>query len=158
MVSYTTVTVSSAVGPWSVEGSDDGVSRVWMPHECPPPTSVAPHRRVATAAHQLQEYFDGTRTTFDVTLVEPPGTDFQRAVWRALCSLPYGHVVTYANVAALVGRPRAARAVGNANHANPCPVFVPCHRVVARHGLGGYGGGDHVKRFLLDLESAAYDG
>lgn len=155
---HTSVTVRSAVGPWTVEGCDDGVARVWMPHEGARPASVVAHRRVSAAARQLEEYFDGIRTTFHLRLIETPATDFQRAVWRALLSLPYGRVVTYSYVAGLVGRPRAARAVGNANHANPWPVFVPCHRVVARHGLGGYGGGDDVKRFLLELEAAAHSG
>jgi methylated-DNA-[protein]-cysteine S-methyltransferase len=67
-------------------------------------------------------------------------------------AIPFGQVATYADVAAAVGRPRAARAVGNANHANPWPIIIPCHRVVAATGLGGYGGGIEVKEFLLDLE------
>jgi epoxyqueuosine reductase len=109
---------------------------------------------VALAARQLDEYFAGSRTDFDVSLAETSATAFQHDVWRVLRSLPYGSVATYRRVAELAGRPRAARAVGNANHANPWPVIVPCHRVVASHGLGGYGGGEDVKRYLLALEGA----
>ena len=145
-------TLSSPVGPWTVEGSDDAVTRVFMPGERAP----APTRRVgaavADAARQLDEYLRGRRRDFAVNLADAPATDFQREVWHALSTLPFGTVATYAEVASLVGRPRAARAVGNANHANPWPGFIPCHRVVASTGLGGYGGGPVVKRFLLRLE------
>jgi methylated-DNA-[protein]-cysteine S-methyltransferase len=145
-------TVGSRVGRWTVEGSELGVQRVYMPHEGTPHVTSAPCVGVSRAARQLEEYFEGSRIDFDVTLAATSATAFQRDVWRALQSLPFGSVATYAEVARLVGRPRAARAVGNANHANPWPVFVPCHRVVASHGLGGYGGGPDVKRFLLALE------
>jgi methylated-DNA-[protein]-cysteine S-methyltransferase len=146
------VTVGSRVGSWTVEGSELGVQRVYMPHERMPHATSAHCVSVSRAASQLKEYFEGSRIGFDVTLADTSATAFQRDVWRVLQSLPYGSVATYAEVAKLVGRPRAARAVGNANHANPWPVFVPCHRVVASHGLGGYGGGPDLKRFLLALE------
>ena len=146
--------VSSPVGPWTVEGTVAGVTQVYMPHEVAPRASSTPSEPVARAAGQLEEYFAGRRRTFDVTLDDTPSTPFQQQVWRVLRELPYGSVATYARVAELAGRPRAARAVGNANHANPWPVIVPCHRVVARNGLGGYGGGEDVKRFLLRLEGA----
>lgn len=94
----------------------------------------------------------GQRRHFDVPLVSVEATDFQRDVWEALVEIPYGEVRTYGDVAISVDRPRASRAVGNANHANPWPIIVPCHRVVSSTGLGGYGGGDEVKRFLLNLE------
>ena len=144
--------VASPVGTWTVVGTDRGITRVLMPHEPSPPASNAASPCVSDAAHQLGEYFRGTRTTFDVVLVDAPATQFQREVWHVLRSLPYGTVATYARVAELARRPRAARAVGNANHANPWPVIVPCHRVVASNGLGGYGGGETVKRFLLEIE------
>ena len=151
------VTVDSRVGPWTLEGSERGVSRVFMPHEFAPADSRRACAMVEDAARQLEEYFRGEREVFDVLLDEPPATQFQRDVWSALRSLPYGATATYAEVAALTGRPRAARAVGNANHANPWPVLLPCHRVVASHGIGGYGGGEHLKRFLLALEGVTYD-
>jgi methylated-DNA-[protein]-cysteine S-methyltransferase len=105
---------------------------------------------------QLEEYFGGTRREFDVHLATERATEFQRDVWNALVEIPFGEVRTYGEVAESVERPRASRAVGNANHANPWPIFVPCHRVVATTGLGGYGGGDDVKRYLLDLEGVHY--
>ena len=108
---------------------------------------------VATAARELEEYFAGTRKTFNVPLASVPSTDFQRDVWAALVEIPYGEVRTYGEVALSVNRPRASRAVGNANHVNPYPILVPCHRVVASTGIGGYGGGgERVKSFLLELE------
>ncbi len=145
-------TVSSALGPWTVEGDQFGVTRIYMPHETPARSSSAQWNCVARAARQLEEYFEGSRTSFEVDFAPTRATPFQRDVWRALQTLPYGCVATYAEVAQLTGRPRAARAVGNANHANPWPVIVPCHRVVASNGLGGYGGGERVKRYLLALE------
>jgi methylated-DNA-[protein]-cysteine S-methyltransferase len=77
-------------------------------------------------------------------------------VWNALSEIPFGEVRTYGDVAAAAGRPTAVRAVGNANHVNPWPIIVPCHRVVAKSGLGGYGGGEEVTRFLLDLEGVHF--
>lgn len=153
----TYATVDSRVGPWTVEGGVGGVTKVFMPHEPCPSTSRAPHGLVEEAARQLEEYLSGERRDFDVTLAEPVATRFQRDVWRVLRSLPYGTVATYGRVAELAGRPRAARAVGNANHANPWPVLVPCHRVVASDSIGGYGGGEDLKRFLLSLEGVTYD-
>ena len=149
--------VKSPVGVWSVVGTDEGVAHVHLPHEELPASRGEAPAPVAAAVQQLKEYFAGSRRTFQVQLSASPATDFQRDVWGALRKIPYGHVRTYGEVADSVGRPRAHRAVGNANHANPWPVVVPCHRVVASGGLGGYGGGDHVKRYLLALEGVHYD-
>ena len=104
------------------------------------------------ASTQVQEYLAGRRRAFDVPLA-PAGTDFQRLVWDELLRIPYGQTRTYGQVAAAIGRPSAARAVGGANNKNPIPLFIPCHRVVASGGqLGGYAFGVDVKRLLLDLE------
>ena len=147
--------VTSAVGTWVVEGDEVAVTRIYMPHEATRASRGAAPAAVASAARQLAEYFAGERTRFEVTLAPVPATAFQREVWDALVAIPYGQVRTYGDVAAAVGRPRAVRAVGNANHVNPWPVLVPCHRVVGAHGLGGYGGGPEVKTFLLALEGVA---
>ena len=144
--------VDSPVGDWGIEGSDRAIGRVYMPDESFRVTAHA-SRVVADAAEQLAHYFNGRLREFRVTLCDLEATDFQREVWRALVDVPYGATRTYAEIAAAVGRPRATRAVGNANHANPWPILVPCHRVVAANGLGGYGGGLDVKRYLLSLES-----
>ncbi len=117
------------------------------PRETPP--------ALRTAAAQLEEYFSGTRTSFSLPLA-PRGTAFQLDVWKALADIPYGVTTTYGELARRVGRPGAARAVGQANGANPLPIVVPCHRVVAADGgLGGYAGGADTKRRLLALEGAA---
>ena len=107
------------------------------------------------ARDQLQEYFDAKRMSFDLPLA-PVGSDFQKRVWAALCAIPPGETRSYADIARAVGS--APRAVGGANGANPIPLFIPCHRVIAADGsLGGYSGGDGpaTKRYLLDLESRA---
>ncbi|MBO4649320.1 MAG: methylated-DNA--[protein]-cysteine S-methyltransferase [Lentisphaeria bacterium] len=119
------------------------------------PAEKLPERRTALlekAAGQLLEYFRGERKTFDLPL-DPAGTAFQRKVWRELERIPFGTVATYGEIAARTGRPKGARAVGQANHCNPIPILIPCHRVVAAGGmLGGYGGGTALKIRLLELE------
>ena len=103
-------------------------------------------------ASQLAAYFRGERTAFTVPL-RPQGTAFQLACWDALCRIPYGETITYGQQAAMVGRPKACRAVGMANHRNPLPVLIPCHRVVGANGaLGGYAGGIDIKERLLHIE------
>lgn len=114
---------------------------------------VGSHPVLDWAERELAEYFRGERRRFDVPLVAH-GTPFQRAVWDALAALPYGAAVSYAALAAQVGRPRAVRAVGTANGANPFAIIWPCHRVIASDGsLGGYGGGLDAKRWLLAHEA-----
>jgi methylated-DNA-[protein]-cysteine S-methyltransferase len=104
------------------------------------------------ARDQLQDYFDGKRLTFDLPLA-PHGSAFQKRVWAALCAIPPGETRSYADIARVIGS--APRAIGGANGANPIPIIIPCHRVVAEDGsLGGYSGGDGpaTKQYLLDLE------
>lgn len=100
---------------------------------------------------QVEEFLTGGRRGFRVDL-DMCGTVFQKKVWQALREIPYGEVITYGELARKVGRPKASRAVGQANGANPIPIIVPCHRVVGTNGLGGYGGGLPVKRLLLGIE------
>lgn len=103
------------------------------------------------ARDQLEAYFDGTLRTFDLPLA-PTGSPYRRRVWDALCTIPYGETRTYQQIAALAGG--VARSVGQANGANPIPILIPCHRVLAGGHIGGYSGGDGVatKRILLALE------
>jgi methylated-DNA-[protein]-cysteine S-methyltransferase len=102
---------------------------------------------------QLEEYFAGQRSQFDVPLAMA-GNPFELRVWRALQDIPYGHTTSYGAVAASIGAPEASRAVGLANGRNPIAVIVPCHRVIGADGsLTGYGGGLERKRLLLDLEA-----
>ena len=106
------------------------------------------------AAAQLRDYFDGTRTTFDLPLA-PEGTAFQCEVWRTLATIPYGATWSYRDLAHAVGKPAAMRAVGAANGRNPLPIVLPCHRVIGADGsLTGFGGGLPIKEALLRLEGA----
>ena len=113
---------------------------------------------LAQAFEQLDEYFAGKRQTFDLPL-KPVGTPFQLACWQALQTIPYGQTVSYGEQAARVGKPKACRAVGMANHRNPISIIIPCHRVVGKNGsLTGYGGGLAAKEYLLKLERDRKDG
>jgi methylated-DNA-[protein]-cysteine S-methyltransferase len=136
-----------------LESDGDVLIGIWLPHE-------RRHGRrdvddvppvLKEAATQLDEYFAGQRRTFDVVM-ELDGTEFQREVWSELTRIPYGKTISYGELARRVGRPSAPRAVGQANGRNPMPIIVPCHRVVASNGIGGYGGGLDVKRALLAVE------
>ncbi|MCL7659366.1 methylated-DNA--[protein]-cysteine S-methyltransferase, partial [Klebsiella pneumoniae] len=105
------------------------------------------------AEAQLGEYFAGQRTQFDLPLAVK-GTEFQRSVWQALTQIPYGSTAGYGELAEMLGRPGAARAVGAANGKNPISIIVPCHRVIGADGsMTGYAWGEEKKRALLTLES-----
>ncbi len=104
------------------------------------------------AYNQLLEYFEGKRKEFDLPY-KLYGTEFQKKVWAALCSIPYGETRSYKDIATSVGNPKASRAIGMANNKNPITVIVPCHRVIGASGkLVGYAGGLSMKEFLLDME------
>jgi methylated-DNA-[protein]-cysteine S-methyltransferase len=106
------------------------------------------------ARTQLLEYFGGRRRTFDLPL-EARGTEFERAIWERLRSIPYGATTSYGAIAAELGLINGARAVGRANGANPIPIVIPCHRVIGTNGeLTGFGGGLPLKRALLEFEGA----
>lgn len=110
-----------------------------------------PHLR--RAAHQLDEYFAGQRSSFDIPL-DMSGTPFQRAVWQQLRDLPFGATTTYQTIAQRIEKPNAVRAAGTAIGRNPVSIIVPCHRVLGASGtLSGYAGGLERKRFLLGLET-----
>lgn len=101
---------------------------------------------------QLNEYFEGKRKDFDLPL-KPSGTAFQLKDWAALQKIPYGKTCSYKDIAIAIGNEKACRAVGMANHNNPISIVIPCHRVVGADGsLTGYGGGLHIKKYLLELE------
>lgn len=102
---------------------------------------------------QLDRYFAGENVSWEITLDFLSGTEFQRLVWSYLRNIPYGQTVTYGLIAQKLGKPGASRAVGAANGANPVPIIIPCHRVLAGAGkLGGYSGGLDIKQTLLSLE------
>lgn len=145
------------IGPLLLVADEDGLSMVGLPRggrraAPPPPGSTHDRSRLGAAKQQFVAYFDGTLRDFDLTL-NARGSPFQHQVWDALCTIGYGETVSYAEIARRIGKPRAVRAVGAANGANPLAIVVPCHRVIGADGsLTGYGGGLPAKRFLLDLE------
>ena len=148
-----TLRVDSSVGPLTLREEDGALTALLFGGA--EAGEETPFLR--EAARQLEEYFAGSRREFDLPL-RPAGTPFQRAVWLALREIPYGQTRAYRDIARAVNRPRACRAVGMANHVNPLPVFIPCHRVIgADGGLTGYAGGLAAKRFLLALEGALPD-
>ncbi|MCA8912717.1 MAG: methylated-DNA--[protein]-cysteine S-methyltransferase [Planctomycetes bacterium] len=112
-----------------------------------------PSRLLEQACAEIVEYMLSAREKFETPLDLSSGTEFQRTIWRRLRKVKYGHATTYSELAEAVGRPGASRAVGNAVGANPLPIIIPCHRVLAaHHKLGGFSGGLSRKRKLLKLE------
>jgi methylated-DNA-[protein]-cysteine S-methyltransferase len=148
--------IDTPIGPLLLLGDGEGLVELGLPERGklaqPPAGAQASKAKLRAAAHQLGEYFAGTRSQFDLPL-HPSGTAFQLEVWGALLTIPYGETVSYKDIAQRIGRPRAVRAVGAANGANPLAIIVPCHRVIGSHGdLVGYGGGLPIKRWLLAHE------
>jgi len=150
--------VDTSIGVVLIAGDAESVRRIAFPKNGEPvrPDAGWEHSArgpVGEAIRQLRDYFAGRRTGFDLPLA-PEGTPFQRAVWRQLQDIPYGVTISYGELARRVGNPKASRAVGTANGANPIPIVIPCHRVIAADGkLGGFGGGLTVKQALLALEA-----
>ena len=144
--------VDTPIGTLGLVGSDAGLSRVLWSAEGLPDDRCAV---LDDAVAQLDSYFAGTLIDFDLPL-DPDGTEFQQRCWLALASIPYGQTVSYGEQARRLGLgPDAARAVGAANGQNPLPLVLPCHRVIGADGsLTGFGGGLHLKRFLLEHEGA----
>jgi len=126
-------------------------------HPQPDPEWVEDADALAEVSRQLEAYFAGRLEEFDLELA-PQGTPFQMQVWRELERIPYGTTISYRELAERIGNPRAVRAVGTANGANPLPIVIPCHRVIGADGrLTGYGGGLEKKEALLALEGALLD-
>ena len=139
----------SPAGPIVLEGDDRRLTRLGFGSPAAPAGDA---KAIAAAAIQLEQYFAGERTEFDLD-VELEGTPFERRVWDEVRAIPYGETATYAEIAERIGRPSACRAVGRANGRNPVALIVPCHRVIGSTGaLTGYGGGLDRKRTLLELE------
>lgn len=152
-------TIESPVGPLLLGANEAGVCLIEFhesKHRVPrnPDWREGESELLERTRRQLAEYFAGTRRTFDLPLA-PKGTEFQRAVWRALADIPYGETISYVQLATRVGKPAATRAVGAANGRNPLPIVLPCHRVIGANGsLTGFGGGLPTKQFLLRHEGA----
>ena len=151
--------LDSSIGPLLLAGYDGSLRMVGFSSgskaQAPRGGWVRRDAPFDAAKWQLSEYFDGDRRAFDLDL-SPVGTAFQLKVWRALSAIPYGETRSYGEVAAAIGNPKAAMAVGGASGSNPLPIVIPCHRVISGDGtLAGFAGGLAAKRHLLDLESSS---
>lgn len=159
--------MDSPIGTLVVAATDAGVCHIefgsmeehreeleaWSARWVKTRTWIRRDEELADVREQLEAYFRGDRRRFDVRL-DLRGTAFQRKVWAALCEIPYGSTVSYKEIGQRIGNAKAVRAVGGANHCNPVPIIVPCHRVIGADGsLVGYGGGLHIKKYLLELEA-----
>jgi len=153
-------THETPVGELTLVASDAGLRAILWPRLSPSRAGIQPrphrnpnHPVLKRTAAQLDQYFAGTRTTFDIPL-DLQGTRFQLAAWRSLAEIPFGATTSYGRQAAALGIPTAARALGAANGANPVCIVLPCHRVIGADGsLTGFGGGLPVKQWLLDHEA-----
>jgi len=162
-----TVSVSSPVGPLHLAehrerlcmlAFDPHADQTWdqIARWLGPTREDRPTPFLTDVSERLGAYFDGDLTAIDAVPVEPPGTEFQRAVWRALRDIPAGATTSYGELARALQNPRACRAVGAANGRNPVAIVIPCHRVIGSdHTLIGYGGGLDRKRWLLRHEGLA---
>ena len=143
----------SEIGPFEIVGTSKGLLTITF-NKDPLVTDHDLPASITKCLRQLEEYFKGQRQKFDVSLVLE-GTDFQKAVWRQLQKIPFGETASYGDVARAIDRPKAYRAVGNANNKNPVPLIIPCHRVIGSDGkLVGFGGGIWRKQWLLDHEKS----
>ena len=154
--------MSSPAGPLLIGMSDSALVILEFDRGLPQSIAGQPvelqksEDRTARVRQQLEEYFAGTRHSFDLEL-DLRGTDFRKRCWQELLRIPYGETRSYADIARAVDNPNGFRAVGQANHYNPIAIIVPCHRVLASdRKLGGYGGGLNVKALLLKLEGASF--
>jgi methylated-DNA-[protein]-cysteine S-methyltransferase len=149
------------IGPLKLYFTDRGLSALEFSRESASsallPSAPPAHlqSRVEAVKQQLKAYFEGNPADFQELALDPLGTPFQRRVWRELCRIPWGEVISYRELAKRIGNPNACRAVGQANGRNPIPLLIPCHRVIAANGrLGGYNSGLDRKRWLLRHEGA----
>ena len=152
---YTT-DYSSPIGKLTLAADDQGLRHIVFPGGSrsfsAPSHWQHVHTEFTETITQLQEYFAGTRTTFTIPL-SPQGTDFQQSVWQTLRQIEYGQTATYGDIAKKIDKPKASRAVGAANGANPIPIIIPCHRIIGASGkLTGFTAGLATKQWLLAHE------
>ena len=145
----------SPVGTLYIEASDIGLTRVkFNPEGRYHKAGNADNPHIAETVRQLEDYFKGERTIFDLELDWSKATDFYKQVWTELLKIPYGETVAYSDIAKALNNPKAVRAVGMANGKNPIPIIVPCHRVIGKSGhLHGFTGGLDIKEKLLHIEN-----
>lgn len=146
--------IKSPLGFIKIVGDEHGIASISILDSEETLTTLIPNS-LKLCVKQLQEYFDGNRTAFDLKL-NPKGTEFQKKVWKELVKIPYGKTVSYLDLAKKLGDAKAIRAVAAANGKNPLWIIVPCHRVIGSDGsLTGYAGGLHRKQWLLNHENPA---
>lgn len=150
---YHTVYIETPLGIAAISGDENGVSSVSVTKNSTKVPSTNIPCFLQDTVTQLQEYFEGNRTNFDL-LLNPSGTDFQKKVWDELLNIPFGKTTTYLDMAKRLGDPKCIRAAASANGKNPLWIIVPCHRVIGSDGsLTGYAGGLWRKKWLLDHEN-----
>jgi methylated-DNA-[protein]-cysteine S-methyltransferase len=162
MIFYTTM--DSSIGRLVIASTNRGLIRIMLPREnnsdslarlqeaYPGQSIIEDSDKNRDAVKQLREYFEGTRTVFSLPL-ELRGTEFQKSVWRTVARVPYGQTKSYGDIAREIRKPKACRAVGAANGANPIPIVIPCHRIIGSDGsMTGFGGGIPLKEKLLRME------
>lgn len=148
--------LDTPIGQLTLMGTEEGLTEIKFPssESFIPADYQKNEQKLADAAAQLQEYFAGKRKEFTIPLLLA-GTDFQKTVWNALRTIPYGQTISYGELAHQINNPKASRAVGAANGCNKIPIIIPCHRVIgANKTLTGFAGGVEIKQFLLNLERA----
>ena len=147
-----TCIIKSPLGFTKIVGDDDGIASISILDSEEKETDIIPIE-LEDCVRQLNEYFEGIRTQFDLQL-NPEGTEFQKNVWHLLQTIPYGKTISYLQLSQQLGDVKAIRAVANANGRNPLWIVIPCHRVIGSDGsLTGYAGGLHRKQWLLEHES-----
>ncbi|MDC0760398.1 methylated-DNA--[protein]-cysteine S-methyltransferase [Brevibacillus sp. AG] len=153
-----TIDYASPLGVLEISGTEDGVCSILFTDRDEPILLEQEdncHEPLLVCQQQLDEYFSGKRQSFSVPLWMK-GTDFQKSVWHTLTTIPYAHKITYTELAALIGKENAVRAVGNANGKNRLNIIVPCHRIIGSNGsLTGYSGGLWRKEWLLTHEQCS---
>ncbi|MCF6307894.1 MAG: methylated-DNA--[protein]-cysteine S-methyltransferase [Flavobacteriaceae bacterium] len=146
-----TIYFKSPIGTLEIKGNQDGLSSLhFLDSEEKPTLKTSKHLQETVT--QLQEYFEGTRTEFNLKL-NPQGTEFQKKVWAKLQEIPFSKTVSYQTIANRLGDPKVIRAAASANGKNPIAIIIPCHRVIGKDGsLTGFAGGLHRKKWLLEHE------
>ena len=149
--------LETPVGPVTITATEEAVVGLRFGTELPDGSHLGPEtaapQLLQEAIRQLREYFAGQRRSFSLPLA-PEGSPFQKKVWEALRTIPYGETRTYRQIAEQIGHDRAFRAVGMANNRNPIAILIPCHRVIGHDGgMTGYAAGIDIKKWLLDLET-----
>ena len=151
-------TLQSTFGTFTLVASEEGLQRIaFGPSESSSEDSAKDRSSAIAqqAAEELEAYLNGELKHWSVPLdLNGSGTNFQQEVWQELLNIPYGETRSYSEIACKIGKPNAVRAIGQANHRNPLPIVIPCHRVIGQNGsMTGYGGGIPLKEKLLELEN-----